>query len=55
MVGVAEIAEIAASTLRAYISWEENDVPQPQATLNGRSAWTRPVAEEWAEQRRRSR
>lgn len=58
LVGVAEMAEIAgiaASTLRAYISREENDVPLPQASLNGRSAWARPVAEEWAEQRRRSR
>jgi hypothetical protein len=26
----------------------------PQATVGGRSVWSRPVAEEWAEQRRRS-
>jgi len=57
LVGVAEMAEIAgvaASTLRAYLSRDEGDVPQPQATVNGRSVWARPVAEEWAEQRRRS-
>jgi hypothetical protein len=40
--------------LRAYISRNEADVPQPQATVNGHNVWARPVAEEWAEQRRRS-
>ncbi|GAA4210814.1 hypothetical protein GCM10022252_79120 [Streptosporangium oxazolinicum] len=58
LVGLAEMAQIAgiaASTLRAYISRGEGDVPLPQATVHGRSAWARPVAEEWAEQRRRSR
>lgn len=48
---VAEIAGISASTLRAYITRDEADVPLPQAVLNGRSMWARPVAEEWAEQR----
>jgi hypothetical protein len=52
--GMAQIAGIAASTLRAYIARGEADVPLPQATLSGRSAWSRPVAEEWAEQRQRS-
>jgi hypothetical protein len=51
---VAQIAGIAASTLRAYISRGEADVPLPQATLSGRSVWSRPVAEDWAEQRQRS-
>jgi hypothetical protein len=51
---LAEIAGIAASTLRAYIARSESDVPLPQAVLNGRSLWARPVAEEWAEQRQRS-
>ncbi|MFI6587450.1 hypothetical protein [Embleya sp. NPDC050493] len=51
---LADIAGIAASTLRAYISRNEQDVPLPQAVVNGRSAWSRPVAKEWAEQRRRS-
>jgi hypothetical protein len=58
MVGAAEMAEItgiAASTLRAYIARGEADVPLPQAVLNGRSVWARPVAEEWTEQRQRSR
>ncbi len=57
MVSLAEMAQItgiAASTLRAYIARGEADVPLPQAVLNGRSAWARPVAEEWAEQRQRS-
>lgn len=57
LVGVAELAEIggiAASTLRAYLSRGEGDVPHSQATVNGHSMWSRPVAEEWAEQRRRS-
>jgi hypothetical protein len=57
LVGVPEMAQIAgigASTLRAYVSRGEGDVPLPQATINGRNMWARPVAEEWAEQRRRS-
>jgi hypothetical protein len=56
LVGVSELAEIggvAASTLRAYISRGEGDVPQPQATVSGRSVWSRLVAAEWAERRRR--
>ena len=51
---VAAIAGIAASTLRAYLSRGESETPLPQATLHGRSMWARPVAEEWAEERRRS-
>lgn len=57
LVGIAEMAEIGgitASTLRAYLSRDEGDVPAPQALVNGRSMWARPVAKEWAEQRRRS-
>lgn len=57
LVGVGEMAEIAgigASTLRAYISRGEGDIPLPQAVIGGRNMWARPVAEEWAEQRRRS-
>lgn len=55
LVGLAELAAaagIAPSTLRAYIAREESDVPAPQATISGRSVWSRPVAVEWAEQRR---
>lgn len=57
LVGVAELARIggvAASTLRAYIARGEGDVPEPQAIIGGRSVWARPVAEDWAERRRRS-
>lgn len=57
LVGVSELAEIAgiaASTLRAYLSRAEGDVPAPQATINGRNVWARPVAQEWAEARQRS-
>ncbi|MGE7439280.1 helix-turn-helix transcriptional regulator [Kitasatospora sp. NPDC001175] len=57
LIGVTELAElggIAASTLRAYISRGEGDVPPPQAVVGGRSAWARPVAQDWAERRRRS-
>jgi hypothetical protein len=57
LVGVGEMAEIAgigASTLRAYLSRGEGDIPLPQAVISNRSMWARPVAEEWAEQRRRS-
>jgi predicted DNA-binding transcriptional regulator AlpA len=57
LIGVPEMARvtgIAASTLRAYLARGEADVPLPQAILGTRSSWSRPVAEEWAEQRRRS-
>lgn len=57
LVGLAEVAEIvgvAPSTLRAYVSRGEADVPHPQAAIGGRSVWARVVAEEWAEQRRSS-
>ncbi|MGC9670989.1 hypothetical protein ACNTMW_31130 [Planosporangium sp. 12N6] len=54
LVGVAELAQIAgvaASTLRAYLARGENDIPLPQATVTGRNLWSRPVAEEYAEAR----
>lgn len=57
LIGIPEMAElggIAASTLRAYLSRGEGDVPLPQATVSGRSAWSRPVAQDWATARRRS-
>jgi len=44
---MAEIAGVAASTLRAYFSRGEAEVPQPQAVIGGRSLWARPIAEEW--------
>jgi hypothetical protein len=52
--GIAEAAGVAPSTLRAYIARGEADIPLPQADLNGRSLWARPVATEWAEARRRT-
>lgn len=58
LLGVAELAEVAgigASTLRAYQARGESEVPPPQAIVGGRSMWSRPVAEDWAETRRRSR
>ncbi|MEU6965028.1 hypothetical protein [Streptomyces chrestomyceticus] len=57
MIGVPEMAElggITASTLRAYISRGNNEVPLPQATVGGRDQWARAVADDWAEARRRS-
>lgn len=51
---MAEAAGIAASTLRAYLSREESDVPLPQAAVGGRNLWSRPVAEDWVESRSRS-
>ncbi|MGC0334885.1 hypothetical protein RKD23_007962 [Streptomyces sp. SAI-170] len=57
LIGVPEMAKIgniAASTLRAYIARNQRDVPPPQATINGRNLWARPVAEDWAEERDRS-
>ncbi|MEU7983210.1 hypothetical protein AB0B63_32415 [Micromonospora sp. NPDC049081] len=58
LLGVAELAEVAgigASTLRAYQARGESEVPLPQAIVGGRSMWSRPVAEDWAETRARSR
>jgi hypothetical protein len=51
---MAQIAGVAPSTLRAYVSRGEGDVPQPQATVSGRNVWARPVAEEWVQHRHRS-
>lgn len=51
---MAQLAGIAPSTLRGYISRGEADVPAPQETTGGRSAWSRPVAEAWVERRHRS-
>jgi hypothetical protein len=56
LIGVPEMAAItgiAASTLRAYASRGEADVPLPQAVIAGRAMWSRPVADDWAEQRQR--
>ncbi len=52
LLGVPAVAAagISSSTLRAYISRGDCDVPPPQAVVGRRSLWVRPVAEEWAEQ-----
>lgn len=52
---MAQLAGIAASTLRAYLVRGESEIPEPQAVIGGRNAWSRPVALEWAEQRTKSR
>lgn len=57
LLGVPEVAtlgKITASTLRAYISRGEGDMPMPQATVGGRAMWSQPVAQDWADARRRS-
>lgn len=57
LIGVNEMAEIggvAASTLRAYLTRNQSDVPLPQAVIGGKAMWSRPVAQDWAEQRNRS-
>ena len=51
---VAELAGIAASTLRSYIARGEGDLPLPQVRVGGRNLWARVVAQEWVEQRNRS-
>ncbi|SED28555.1 hypothetical protein SAMN05428954_7282 [Streptomyces sp. 2112.3] len=51
---MAEMSGIAASTLRACNTRGEADVPLPQAVVGGRSAWARPVAQDWIEHRSRS-
>lgn len=57
MIGAADMAKaagIAQSTLRAYQTRGEGDIPAPQAVVGGRSMWSRPVAQEYAEQLGRS-
>ncbi|MBB1261743.1 hypothetical protein [Streptomyces alkaliterrae] len=57
LIGAPEMAElggITASTLRAYISRGNSEVPLPQATVGGRDQWARAVAEDWVEARQRS-
>ncbi|MFC8765853.1 hypothetical protein ACFUAG_34770 [Streptomyces sp. NPDC057193] len=57
LIGVPEMAElggITASTLRAYISRGNSEVPQPQAQVGGRDQWARAVADDWVEARQRS-
>ncbi|GCD32398.1 hypothetical protein OEIGOIKO_00111 [Streptomyces chrestomyceticus JCM 4735] len=51
---MAALAGITASTLRGYITRRENSVPQPQANVSGRSMWSKSVAADWTEARRRS-
>jgi hypothetical protein len=50
---LSDARRIAASTLRAYAAGGEADLPLPQAVIGGRALWSRPVADEWAEARRR--
>lgn len=57
MIGIAELVELGelgASTLRAYLARDQNDVPAPQAVIGRNRMWARPVGEEWAEARRNS-
>lgn len=57
LIGAPEMAElggITASTLRAYISRGNSEVPLPQATVGGRDQWARAVAQDWVESRKRS-
>lgn len=57
LLGIPEMAElggITASTLRAYISRGNSEVPQPQAMVGGRAQWARAVAQDWVEARARS-
>ncbi|MFF2549262.1 hypothetical protein ACFVUY_42810 [Kitasatospora sp. NPDC058063] len=51
---MADLGGITASTLRAYITRGESSVPLPQATVASRNLWSRAVAQDWAEARRRS-
>ncbi|MEU7480571.1 hypothetical protein AB0A63_31650 [Lentzea sp. NPDC042327] len=56
LLGVDEFAAevgIAASTLRAYLSRDEGDLPAPQFVDGNRRRWSLPVVRDWNEQRRR--
>lgn len=50
---VAQQAGIAASTLRAYLTRGEGDIPEPQTSEGSRKRWAKPVIDDWLEQRRR--
>ncbi|MEU4080391.1 hypothetical protein [Streptomyces venezuelae] len=50
---LAATAAISSSALRAYISRSQGAVPEPQTVVGNRPMWSRPVAENWAEHRRR--
>ncbi|MFI1312832.1 hypothetical protein ACH4TS_22210 [Streptomyces albidoflavus] len=50
---LAAAAGISSSALRAYISRGQSTVPEPQTVIGNRPMWSRPVAENWAEHRRR--
>ncbi|MEV5124737.1 hypothetical protein AB0K49_18405 [Streptomyces decoyicus] len=56
LLGLPEMAERGgiASTLRAYISRGNSEVPQPQAPVGGRDQWPRAVADDWVEARQRA-
>ncbi|MFE7119857.1 helix-turn-helix transcriptional regulator, partial [Streptomyces sp. NPDC057654] len=57
LIGAPELAElggITSSTLRAYISRGNSEVPRPQAVVGGRDQWARAVADDWVEARKRS-
>ncbi|MEV5203229.1 hypothetical protein [Streptomyces sp. NPDC053720] len=57
LIGAPEMAElggITASTLRAYISRGNSEVPLPQAVVGGRDQWARTVVQDWVEARQRS-
>ncbi|MFI5740967.1 hypothetical protein ACIA9I_21675 [Streptomyces anulatus] len=57
LIGAPEMAElggITASTLRAYISRGNSEVPLPQAVVGSRDQWARAVAQDWVEARQRS-
>ncbi|MET7518203.1 hypothetical protein ABZS88_33010 [Streptomyces sp. NPDC005480] len=51
---MAELGGTTASTLRAYISRGNSEVPLAQATVSGRDQWARVVAEDGVESRKRS-
>lgn len=50
---MADLAGIAASTLRGYSARGENAVPAHQAVVAGRKMWSLPVATDWVESRER--
>lgn len=51
---MAEIGKITPSTLRSYLTRDQSDIPPPQTVISGKAMWSRPVAQDWAEQRNRS-
>ncbi|MFJ3498468.1 hypothetical protein ACIPPJ_33435 [Streptomyces sp. NPDC086091] len=57
MIGIRKMAElggVTVSTLRAHLARGSGEVPLPQTDVRGHGRWSRAVAEDWVDSRKRS-